>query len=242
MMISRLIAVTWLCAGFSGASAAEQFRIAHNQSLPPLVEVQEGKSVGLAIDIVRAAAARANIEAVFVPVTIEQQMPSLKDGRAEALLSANTTERQQVLDFSDPVLMTGGALYVRAPNPTPESLAPLDGKTVVTPRAGPLAEFIRRTAPAVNLVVTQDYVESLARIMAGEADAAALNFSAGGRIAARLYPGQITLPHIMFYEQPFAIGVLKGQSAKILAQLNAGLAAIRADGTWQQLNNRWTGN
>jgi ABC-type amino acid transport substrate-binding protein len=137
--------------------------------------------------------------------------------------------------------MTGGALYVRAPNPTPDSLAALSGKIVVTPRAGPLADFIRKSAPAVNLVVTQDYEESLVRVMAGEAEAAALNFSAGARIAARLYPGQITLPRTMFYEQPFAIGVPQGQNATIMAQLDAGLAAIRADGTWQQINNRWTG-
>jgi hypothetical protein len=39
------------------------------------------------------------------------------------------------------------------------------------------------SAPAVNLVVTHDYEESLAHIVSGQADAAALNFSAGGRIA-----------------------------------------------------------
>jgi ABC-type amino acid transport substrate-binding protein len=45
----------------------------------------------------------------------------------------------------------------------------------------------------------------------------------------------------MFYEQPLALGVLKGQSAKTIAQLDAGLAAIRADGTWKQINDRWLG-
>jgi hypothetical protein len=53
----------------------------------------------------------------------------------------------------------------------------------------------------VNLVVTEDYEESFARVMAGQAAAAALNASAGGRIA-RLYPNQFTIPKIMFYEQP----------------------------------------
>ena len=80
------------------------------------------------------------------------------------------------------------------------------------------------------------------RLVNGQADAAALNVSAGGRIAAKLYPGQVTLPRIMFYEQPFAVGVPKGRSAKAIVQLNAGLAAIRADGTWQQIANRWNAN
>jgi ABC-type amino acid transport substrate-binding protein len=242
-MIGRIIGTALLCCWFSGtARAAEPFRIAHNQSLQPLLDVQDGKSVGLAVDIVRAAAARAGIDVVFVPMTIEQQMPSLKDGRADAVLFANTPERQQTLDFSSPVLMTGGALFVRAPSPTPEGLTAFGAKTVVTPRAGPLADYIRKNAPAVNLVVTQDYEDSLALVVSGRADAAALNFSGGGRIASKLYPGQITAPRIMFYEQPFAVGVPKGQGAKTLAELDAGLAAIRADGTWQQINDRWTGN
>jgi ABC-type amino acid transport substrate-binding protein len=66
---------------------------------------------------------------------------------------------------------------------------------------------------------------------AGGAAAAALNASAGGRIAVQLYPDQLTIPKIMFYEQPLAVGVPKGQSSKIIDQLDAGLAAIRADGT-----------
>src|SRR5262249_37430169 len=110
--------------------------------------------------------------------------------------------------------MSGGALYVRAPNPRPENLNLLAGKTVVTPRAGPLAEYIRKMVPDVSLVVTQDYEESLARLVQGGADAAALNATAGGRIAAKLYPGQITLPRIMFYEQPFAVGIPRGQGSK----------------------------
>jgi ABC-type amino acid transport substrate-binding protein len=227
----------------SGApGAAEPVRIAHYQLLPPFAEVQDGKSVGLAIDILRAAAARTGIDLVFVPVTIEQQMPSLTDGRADALYTAITPERRQLLDFSTPVLTTGGALYVRAPNPTPESLAALSGKVVVTPRAGPLTAFIQKTAPDVKLVVTADYEESLARLVRGEADAAALNFQAGARIAARLYPGQVTVPRIMFFQAPQAVGVIKGQGAKLIAQLDAGLAAIRADGTWQQINDRWLGH
>lgn len=241
-MIGRMVGAALLFLWITGTPAAAQpMRIAHPQSFPPIVEVQDGKSVGLAIDILRAAAARSGIDLLFVPVTIEQQMPSLTDGRADALYTAITPERRQLLDFSSPVLTTGGGLFVRAPNPTPESLAALSGKVVVTPRAGPLAAFIQKTAPDVKLVVTADYEESLVRIVRGEADAAALNFQAGARIAARLYPGQVTVPRNMFIQTPQAVGAIKGQGAKFIAQLDVGLAATRADGTWQQINDRWIG-
>lgn len=109
---------------------------------------------------------------------------------------------------------------------------------VVTPRTGPLAAFISKTAPDVRLVVAENYDESRARLVGGEADAAALN-PVGASLAARLYPGQVTEPREMFTELPFAVAVSKGKGAEFIRRLNVGLAAIRADGSWEQISNRW---
>jgi len=62
--------------------------------------------------------------------------------------------------------------------------------------------LIERTAPNVNLVVTADYEESLARLVRGDADAAALNYHVGAMLAARLYPGKVTMPRIFFTQNP----------------------------------------
>lgn len=220
--------------------AAEEIRVAHNNLLPPFSELKDGQSVGLVLDIFRAAAERAGYAVTFVPVPLEQMEAALKDGRAIATIPTGITpERRQRMDFSDVLLMTGGSLYVRAPEPTPVSLQAMAGKTVVTPRTGPLAAFIQKTAPAVKLVVTEDYETSLARLVGGEADAAALNHQAGAMLAQRLYPGKITVPHTMFLELPFGTAVAKGQQAELLAKLNVGLAAIRADGAWERINADW---
>ena len=45
---------------------------------------KDGKSEGLAVDIFRAAAARAGINVKFVPVSFEQRQLTLADGRADA--------------------------------------------------------------------------------------------------------------------------------------------------------------
>jgi polar amino acid transport system substrate-binding protein len=222
-------------------ATAEPLRITHNQPFPPFSEFKNGKSEGLAIDILRAAAGQVGIDLEFVASPLEQVAQTLTDGRAEALLVAATPERLKTFDVSAPVLMTGGALFVRAPNATPESLIELSGKTVVTPRTGPLAAVIARTAPTVNLVVTTDYEESLIRVVAGAADAAALNYQAGAIIASRLYPGQVTLPRRMFQETPLVVAVPKGQRPEFSARLNMGLDSIRSDGTWEQINKHWLG-
>ncbi len=43
----------------------------------------------------------------------------------------------------------------------------------------------------------------------------------------------------MFMELPLAVAVPKGKRADVLARLNVGIAAIVADGTWQQINEHW---
>jgi polar amino acid transport system substrate-binding protein len=139
------------------------------------------------------------------------------------------------------LLTTGGALFVRTPQPSPDGLKALAGKTVVTPKTGPLAGFIQKTAPEIKLVVNADYDQSFAQLLSGEADAAALNFQVGRRLASTLHAGKVTLPESLFLELPLAVAVRKGEKADLIARLNQGIAAIRADGAWQAIDNRWAG-
>lgn len=225
----------------SGASGNPvSVHIAHQKNFPPFIYVKDGKSVGLLVDILNAAAEREGIEIVFVSVPFAQVHGTLTDGQAEAIVPlAITPERQKFYDFSAPLVTTGGALFVRTPSPTPASLAALSGKTVVTPRTGPFAAYIRKTAPDVKLVTTADYAQSFARVISGEADAAALNLQVGASMVARSYSGKVTVPKEMFSELPLAVAVTKGQHVELLKRLDAGLAAIRADGTWQRINDHW---
>jgi len=218
----------------------EPVRVAHDSGFPPFAEVKDGKSEGLAVDIFRAVAARAGVDVKFVPVAFEQRQLTLVDGRADAYFPLSITpERLQLFDFSDVLVVSGASLFVRASDVLPENLGALADKVVVTPRTGPVAPFIQRMAPAIKLVVTADYEDSLGRLVRGEAAAAALSYHVGSRIADGLYPGQILSSPDMFLELPFAVAVPKGKRAELLARLNAGIASIRADGTWHQINEHW---
>lgn len=128
---------------------------------------------------------------------------------------------------------------MRASDVPPESLASLAAKVVVTTQTGPIAPFIQKMAPTIRLVVTTDYEDSLGRLVRGEAVAAALSRHVGSRIADRLYPGQVVRSVHMFLELPLAVAVPKGKQAELLTRFNSAIASIRADGTWQQINERW---
>lgn len=245
--MSRMLAWVIGASAFALSSsrvqaAAGPVRFACQDNFPPFVEMQDGKPVGLLVDILTAAAARAKIDAVIVPVPFAEVQGTLTDGKAEAIFPlAITPERRKSFDFSAPLVMTGGAIFVRSPNPAPAGLSALAGKTVVTPGTGPLAAYIRKAAPEIKLVVTTDYPESLAELVTGKADAAALNYQVGASLANTLYPGKVTVPQKMFSEEPDAVAVAKGQHADLLTRLNAGIAAIRADGSWQKIDDHWMG-
>jgi len=241
-MIKRFAALILLSLTTMPIANAETIRVAHNRLLPPFAEVKDGKTVGLVIDIFRTAAERAGYQVEFFPVPIEQMEATLKDGRAVATIpTAVTPERRQTMDFTDTLLMTGGAIYVRADEPTPDGVEMLAGKVVVTPRTGPLAAYLQKTVPAAKLEVTEDYDTSLERLVSGKADAAALNFQAGAMIANKMYPGKVHVPNKMFLILPFSAAVLKGQNAEFLTRFNKGLAEIRADGTFERIEKSWIG-
>lgn len=240
--IKRFAALVFLSLMTVPNAAAETIRVAHNRLLPPFAEVKDGKTVGLLVDIFRAAAERAGYQVEFFPVPIEQMEAALKDGSAVATIpTAITPERRQTMDFTDMLLMTGGAIYVRAGDPTPEGVEALAGRVVVTPRTGPLAAYLQKTVPGAKLEVTEDYESSLERLVNGTADAAALNFQAGAMIANKLYPGKVHIPNKMFLILPFSAAVAKGRNAEFVTRFNKGLADIRADGTFERIEKSWIG-
>src|SRR5260370_26720173 len=158
---SLLLALMGLSMGRLPA-AAETIRIPCQDNFPPFVEVKDGKPVGLVVDILKAAAARANFEAQFVLVPFDQVQGTLDDGRAQAIVPlAITAERQQTFDFSAPILMTGGAFFLRAPSPTPQTLSALAGKILVTPRTGPRLPVPPNNRPNVKFVRTNEYPGTL---------------------------------------------------------------------------------
>jgi polar amino acid transport system substrate-binding protein len=229
-------------ASFSLTAAAQTVRVAHAESFPPYAEARDGRSEGMAVDILRAAAAKAGLQLAFVAVPFEELQRTVEDGRAQAIFPTGITpERRKTLDFSAPLLSTGGSLYVRAPAQAPHELAAFAGKTIVTPRTGPLAAYIEKNAPEVKVLRSASYEESLAILVEGKADAAALNSHVGGRLADKLYPGKVNVANRPFLEVPLAVAVKKGTQGELLQQLDRGLAAIRADGTWDTINRRWTG-
>jgi len=231
-LVDRLMSLTE--SSFMNVATNNLLRVAVLEKFPPFIETTEGRPQGAFIDALEAAAQRAKLAVIFEPVSLNLWQKTLDEGLADALYPmAVTPKLLKAYDFSEPILSSGGGLFVRAPENTPDGLDVLAGKIVVTPRSGPLASYIAETAPAVRLMITEGYEESLTDLVSGAADAAALNLEVGAHLAEQLHPGKITSADRYFWELPLALLMSKGRDAKpaILEALNRGIRDMRTDGT-----------
>jgi len=220
--------------------SARGVRFVYHSSFPPFTFTQEGNAEGIIIDILSKVLSRINLEVFFLPTPMSQVETLLHSREADAIACHGINpDRQKIFDFSDPLVMTGAAFFVESSKPTVVELKEWEGRTIVTPRTGPLAKYLQETFPKAKVVLVQDYPESLQTVLDGKGDAAALNIHVGSHLARQLFPGRFTLPDKIFLEVSVGVAVLKGNLSFLLNQINEGLRHIRRDGTYQQILKNW---
>lgn len=198
--------------------------IGFNPDFRPFCFLEAGAAQGLVIAPLKQALAEAGLAAEYVPLPLPEMQPALQDGRVDLLAGIGATpERATALDFSPPLVRTGGAWFARASAGWPDDTT-LQGdtsteRTVVTPAAGPLAAHIRTHFPGLTLRTCEDYAGALALVAAGAVDAAALNLHVGNEMVAAEYAGEIAPADRIFLEIPLALAVAKGDPGGWLDQI-----------------------
>jgi polar amino acid transport system substrate-binding protein len=199
-------------------------RLAYGNPFPPLAFSEGGRTRGVVIDILSHVLARVRVRARFIPAPMEEVERLLEAREVDGIaFYAVTPERKMVLDFSDPLLVTGAALFVKSSEPAASNLREYESKSLVTPKTGPLSEYIQREVPGAKLVLVRDYLEALRYVLDGKASAAALNYHVGRDLVRRLFPGGFTPPGKAFLEMPLAVAMLKGENSPLLSKISEAL-------------------
>ena len=168
-------------------------RVGYQEDFPPFVGSGPAGPQGLAVDILTTGFEKLGIDAEWVHLSLVGQIPALRNGDVDMLACLGVTaERQNEVVFGEPIIQTGGALFTlqeQSAEPT----------RIVTPSAGPLVAATQAAYPTCSIVKADNYPHALSRVIEGHADAAALNFHVGSRLAEREFPGRFTLPDTIFH-------------------------------------------
>jgi ABC-type amino acid transport substrate-binding protein len=221
-----------------GQDQKPPLRFLGNRAIPPFVSLQNGKPVGIVVDLAYALAARAR-----VPITVEAMdwsaaQAEVLHGEADALLQINPNpQRERVYDFSDPLLDSRFQIFRKATRTDIQSLESLRGMKVGVESGGFPAQQLEGGGE-FQLVAVPTWKAAFILLNAGQVDAVIVDRWVGEyELAVNRFEG------IAVVDPPVAqnhsrIAVRKG-NIELLNAINLGLRSIKQDGSYQHIIDKW---
>lgn len=232
----------------AGTASAETIRIGiAAEPYPPFfVADASGQWTGWEVDIANALCAKMQAECEIVPTAWDGLIPELTGNKIDAIMASMsiTEDRKQVIAFSEPYYSTPAVLVGAKDAPDyagPESLA---GKVVGVQQSTihqPYAETYFTDAE-IRVYQTQDEANNdlaSGRIDYTQADVLAMqDFVATdtGAACCRIVGEVADDPAIL--GEGIGVGLRKGDDA-LKARFDEAIAAINADGTFDEITGRY---
>ena len=225
--------------------AAKVYAVGTDAAYAPFESQNEkGEIVGLTVDVLSAAAKKAGIEIKFVNTPWEGIFNSLAQGDRDILASSITItdERKQTMDFTDPYFDAYQLIAVKADSKVSkfDDLKKLKvgvqtgttGDEVVTKQQGKNSPNIKRF---------ESTPLALKELEAGGVDAVVADNGVVINYVANNAGSKFkTVSDKAFAPEQYGFAVKKG-SAELLGLLNKGIAAIKSDGSYDQIYTKYFG-
>lgn len=215
-----------------------------NKNLTHIISHDGMTPNGIAIDIVKAISKYLSkpVEIQATDWTDAQRL--VAEGEADALIQINPTdERKKIYDFSGPLLETQISIFTRS------TQGILDFENLHELRVGveanSIPEHLLREHPGVfshpemNIVTINNFLDGFNLLKSNLLDAVVVDRRVGEYILANNNISGIKVSGDPIYSSYSAFAVKKGNK-KLLDEINAGLSAIKTDGTYQKILSAWT--
>jgi PAS domain S-box-containing protein len=233
-----IVGLSALAVAGTAAADPAPLRFLGNRNLAPVVYLEDGTPAGVAVELVRALAPHLSrpLEVRVMDWSAAQAL--VFRGDADALIQMNPTdERRRQYDFSQPLLESQFSIFVRRGSVGIRDATGLRGLSVGV-EAGGLPEQLLSRDPAIRLVRITDFAAAFSLLAAYELDAVVVDWRVGSFVVARTGLRDVAVTGEPIATSRSAIAVKKGNTA-LLAEIDAALAAIRADGTYDRILERW---
>ncbi len=199
-----------------------------------------GELVGFDVEIGRAIAEHIGVEAQFVEGPWDGLIAGIDANRYDVVINqvGINEERQAKYDFSEPYIASKAALIVREDNADITTFESLEGKRsaqTLTSNFGKLAESY-----GAELVPTEGFDQSIALVLQGRADAT-INDSLSFFDFKTQQPDAQVKVVATAADADFSGVLLAKEKPELLAAINEALAAIKADGTYAEISQKYFG-
>jgi polar amino acid transport system substrate-binding protein len=232
------VAVSLIISACGGGG--QKVRVATDATWPPFesVDEQTKEIVGFDIDLMNAIAKAGGFEVEYVNVPWDSLLAGMAQCQYDASISAMTIteERKQSFSFSDPYFAAGQVVTVRIDNTDITGKDSLVGKKVGA-QNGTTGDIEIQNMSGVERVPYDDIALAFLDLMNGQTDAVvADNPLALGFVGQNA--DKLKTVGDVFTDEYYGIAVCK-TNTDLLTKINKGLASVKADGTIDQLVQKW---
>lgn len=207
----------------------------------PFEYEEGGKTKGFDYEIVAAMGERLGLDVEFRTTPFDSIIPALAAGDCDMIASAMTItdERAQQVDFTEPYFDADQSLLIRAEDEgTYETLEDLAGKTIGVQVETTGASYAQENLPeGATLREFQTGDEMFPALISKDIDAALQDFPVNAYRAAQ--GDEFVVTETFQTGEQYGFAVQKGSS--LLGALDEALAAIRDDGTYDEIFSTWFG-
>ncbi len=219
-----------------------KFRIGVDASLAPfeVLDPARNELVGLDIDLMRAITAKADIPLEFVNLEFNQLITAISqcrlDGGISAIPISDAFKGQ--MNFSQPYYTTGHGVVVKKGNLTITSRDQL-GDTIVGTQTGTPSEAEIKNLRGVQAKTYTNFYFAFQDLAEGYIDAVIADIPRAVS-AINVKPNNLKLVGEPFGRVQYGIASCKTQ-VELAKKIDDGLAAVKGDGTLDQLTHKWIG-
>ncbi|PFH20122.1 MULTISPECIES: transporter substrate-binding domain-containing protein [Burkholderia] len=245
-------AVAVACAVFGGPVHAEAGHVVRFGTEPNYYPFEyktpDGKLAGFDYDIGSALCAAAGVQCTWVESTFDGLIPGIKARKFDIINSdfSATEARARVIDFSDMLYDVTRRLVAKKGANLQPTVASLAGKTVGVVQGTIEEIYVRQNwgAHGVNVATYQTADQAYADLANGRIDATFQNVQAAkkGFLSKPQGAGFDYSGAPIIDERTLGVGVALGfrkEDAALRERFNLALAKIKADGTLQQLVEKY---
>ncbi|WP_447927514.1 transporter substrate-binding domain-containing protein [Vreelandella sp. EE27] len=242
---SAIAAALTLSLGSASALAqTPSVNVATDPSFVPfeMMDSETGEMIGFDMDIINEVASRAGFEVNLTTMEFSGIIPAVQTGSQEIAIAGTTIteERAQVVDFSDPYYDSGLQIIVRADNDDVEDLEDLQGLSIATKIGSTSYNFLQEElGDDAEITPYPDTPDMYMALLGRNVDAVLYDAPNVAYFSQTRGDGRTKVVGPLYEGQQYGIVFHKG--SEWLEPTNEALAAMREDGTYDEIYEKWFG-
>ncbi|QMT30882.1 transporter substrate-binding domain-containing protein [Alysiella filiformis] len=207
---------------------------------------ENGMPTGFEVELLQAIAEKAKFNVTFIHTPRKDLVDTLNNGKFVIWASAIsiTPERMEQMDFSQPFLDFSREIYIldKPENANLKTAQDFKGKKIAVNGSSKsnVTTAQELTGAPENVIAANSFYLSLAEMYKGSADGTLGDSRILQYYQLKQKDIKTRVVPIGDKKKDLAFAVRKGNT-QVLKQINDGLAAVKADGTYDKLLEKWFG-